>query len=132
MPKLLLLFTALLFGTAAAHTQITHFSPAAGSTVAAPKMVTLTFSEPINLRFSTFKVYALPARMNAAALTRTKINLKNDAEARADTYSSSSSMAARLDLPLKTNLKPGAYVVMWQILSYDGHPVSGQSSFSVR
>lgn len=132
MQKLLPLFAALLLGTAVAHTQITHFTPAAGSTVTAPKMVTLTFSEPINLRFSTFKIYALPAGTDTAALTRTKINLKNDAEARADTYSGSSNMAARLNLPLKANLKPGLYVVMWQILSDDGHPVSGQSSFSVR
>ena len=132
MKTLLPLFAALLLGTAAAHTQITHFTPAAGSTVAAPKMVTLTFSEPVNLRFSTFKVYALPAGMDPAAFAKTKINLKNDAGARADTYSGPPSMAARLDLPLKTNLKPGAYVVMWHILSDDGHPVSGQSSFSVR
>ncbi len=132
MQKLLPLFAALLLGTAAAHTQITHLTPAAGSTVAAPKLVTLTFSEPINLRFSIFKVYALPAGMDAAAFTKMKINLKNDADARADAYTGSPNMAARLDLPLKANLKPGAYVVMWHILSDDGHPIGGQSSFSVR
>ncbi|GAA4004129.1 copper resistance protein CopC [Deinococcus rubellus] len=132
MKKLLPLFTALLLGTAAAHTQITHFTPAAGSSVAAPKLITLVFSEPINLRFSTFKVYALPAGMDAATFAATKVSLKNDADARADAYTGSSSMAARLNLPMKPNLKPGVYVVMWHILSDDGHPVSGQSTFSVK
>lgn len=132
MKKLLPMIAALLLGTAAAHTQITHFTPAVGSTVTAPKVVTLAFSEPINLRFSTFKVYALPAGMDAAAFAATKINLKNDADARADAYTGSSSMAAKLNLPMKANLKPGPYVVMWHILSDDGHPVGGQITFTVK
>ena len=131
MKNLLPLFTMLL-GTAAAHTQVTHLTPAAGRTVAAPKLVTLAFSEPINLRFSTFKVYALPAGTTAATFALTKINLKNDADARADAYTGASTMVAKLNLPMKANLKAGPYVVMWQLLSDDGHPVSGQSTFTVK
>ncbi|WP_241191193.1 copper resistance CopC family protein [Deinococcus psychrotolerans] len=130
--KLLPLSAALLIGTALAHTQVTKVVPAQGSSVTAPSAVALTLNEPINLRFSTFKVYALPAGTDAATFTKTKINLKDDAEARADAYSSSSNMAAKLSIPLQSHLKAGQYVVMWRILSDDGHPVSGQSTFSIK
>ena len=132
MRKFLTLLTALLLGAAAAHTQITHLDPAAGSVVSAPTTVTLTFSEPVNLRFSTFKVYALPAGVDAATFAQSKLKLKNDADARADTYTSSAKLVSRLSLPLKEHLNPGPYVVMWRVLSDDGHPVSGQTSFSIK
>ena len=121
-----------LTGTAAAHTEITRMVPAASSSVAAPKTVTLDLSEPINLRFSTFKVYALPAGSDPAALSQAKLNLKNDGAARADLFPGASGLAARVQLPLKPKLKPGAYVVMWHLLSDDGHPVSGQSVFRIK
>ena len=132
MKHLIPLLSALLIGTAAAHTEITAMTPAAGSTVTAPKMISLTLSEPINLRFSTFKVYALPAKMDAATFAASKINLKNDAPARADTAQTLRGMAARLSIALKPNLKPGQYELMWHILSDDGHPVSGQAVFTVK
>ncbi|AWN23250.1 copper resistance protein CopC [Deinococcus irradiatisoli] len=131
MYKRLFLLAALL-GTASAHTQITHVTPAQGSRVSAPQNVTLEFSEPINLRFSTFKVYPLPSGVNAEAWAQTKLNLKNDAADRADTYPGASSMAAHLSLPLRPHLKAGTYIVMWRILSDDGHPVSGQATFDVK
>ena len=132
MRKFLTLLTALLLGAAAAHTQITHFDPAVGSSVSAPTTVTLTLSEPINLRFSTFKVYALPAGVDAATFAQSKLSLKNDAAARADAYTASAKLATKLSLPLKENLKSGPYIVMWRILSDDGHPISGQATFSIK
>jgi copper resistance protein C len=123
---------SVLTSTAAAHTEVTHMVPAAGSAVTAPNTVTLDLSEPVSLRFSTFKVYALPAGTNPAALAKVKLDLKNDTAARADTFAGASGLAARVTVPLKSNLKPGAYVVMWHLLSDDGHPVSGQSVFRVK
>ena len=132
MQKTVFLVAALLLGTAAAHTEITAMTPAAGSTVSAPKMITITLSEPVDLRFSTFKVYALPAGTDAAKFASAKMKLKNDAPGRADTDQRMKGMAARLNIALKPNLKPGQYEVMWHILSDDGHPVSGQSVFTVK
>ncbi|WP_293911388.1 copper resistance protein CopC [Deinococcus sp.] len=126
-----LTFTVLT-GTAAAHTEVTHMVPAASSSVAAPKTVTLDLSEPVNLRFSTFKVYALPAGSDAAALSKAKLNLKYDSAERADLFPGASGLAARVQIPLRAGLKPGAYVVMWHLLSDDGHPVSGQSVFRIK
>lgn len=130
--QLLPFAAALLLGTASAHTQVSKMIPAQGSTVAAPSAVTLSLSEPINLRFSTFKVYALPAGTDAATFSKSKLSLKNDADARADTYAGSSKMAAKLSIPLQSKLKAGQYLVMWCILSDDGHPISGQSTFNVK
>ncbi len=131
MNKLLLLL-AMLLGMASAHTRITRLTPAQGSTVRAPQRVTLEFSEPVNLRFSTFKVYALPPGVSAEALAQSKLNLKTDAAERADTYGGALNMAATLSLPLRPHLKAGRYAVMWRLLSDDGHPISGQATFTVK
>ncbi|WP_216317670.1 copper resistance CopC family protein [Deinococcus aestuarii] len=132
MRFLLPLFAALTLGSALAHTEVTSVTPAANARVAAPKTVTLTFSEPIHLRFSTLKVVPLPTGADptqtaAAALTR-----RDDAPSRADTAPALNGMAARVTLPLRPGLKPGAYLIAWRLLSEDGHPVSGHSVFHVR
>lgn len=130
---------SLLLGAALAHTEVSAVTPARGATVAAPRQVTLTLSEPVSLRFSTFKVYPLTASGNAAAvqqaaatLARTALDAKDDAAARADTAQARTGMAARVVLPLKAGLKPGLYAVLWRLASEDGHPVSGQSVFRVK
>lgn len=137
--KRLLASLTLLLGTALAHSEVTAVVPARGATVAAPRQVTLTLSEPVNLRFSTFKVYPLTASGNAAAvqqaaatLARTALDARNDAAARADTPQTRTGMAARVVLPLKAGLKPGLYAVLWRLASEDGHPISGQRVFRVK
>ena len=132
MQKTVFLFAALLLGSAAAHTEITKLTPAAGSTVAAPKMISVELNEPVNLRFSSFKVYALPVGMDAAKFAIAKMKLKDDASARADTAQSYKGMAAKLEVALKPDLKPGNYELMWHLLSDDGHPVSGQAVFTIK
>ncbi|WP_420596841.1 copper resistance CopC family protein [Deinococcus sp.] len=132
MQKTLFLVAALLLGSAAAHTEVTKLTPAAGSTVTAPKMIAVELSEPVNLRFSNFKVYALPAGMDAAKYAASKLKLKNDASARADVPQTYKGMAAKLNVALKPDLKPGDYELMWHLLSDDGHPVSGQAVFTIK
>ncbi len=139
MRRHLLAALLALSASASAHTAVTGLTPAAFATVSAPKAVQLTFSEPIDLHFATFKVYPFPETgdqlaLNRAAadLTKARISVKNDEAVRADTAPKLSGMAARLGLPLKTGLKSGNYAVIWRILSDDGHVVTGQSVFSVR
>ncbi|GBF04654.1 putative copper resistance protein CopC90 [Deinococcus aerius] len=137
--KRLLALLPLTLGAALVHTEVTAVTPARGATVPAPQQVTLTLSEPVSLRFSTFKVYPLTASGNAAAvqqaaatLAKTALDARNDAAARADTIQTRTGMAARVVLPLKAGLKPGLYAVLWRLASEDGHPISGQSVFRVK
>ncbi|RTR28702.1 copper resistance CopC family protein [Deinococcus radiophilus] len=133
---LLALLTGLALPAATAHTAVTSISPAAGSTVNAPREVTLRFSESVNLRYSIFKVYPLPAGQSgqraAATLTRRVIALRGDEAQRADTYRPRLGHGQGVAVPLKSSLKPGAYVLMWRLMSADGHPVTGQTVFHVR
>ncbi len=119
-------------GSALAHTEITRIVPGSGAVVSAPRAVTLDLSEPINLRFSQFWVYAVPAGQTPEQFAATVAPTKGCDAARIDTCPQLTGSAARLRLPLKPHLKAGAYVVVWHILSDDGHPVMGQSSFNVR
>ncbi|EYB67672.1 copper resistance protein CopC [Deinococcus phoenicis] len=132
MRFLLSLLAALTLASALAHTEVTGITPAAGARVVAPKTVTLTFGEPVNLRFSTFKVVPLPAGADAAQTAAAALARKDDAKLRADTAPVLTGMAARVTLPLHSGLKPGTYLILWRLLSEDGHPVTGHSTFQVR
>ncbi len=134
-----LLAALLLSATASAHTAVTAVTPAAFATVNAPRAVQLSFSEPVDLHFASVKVYALGATGDHAALNRaaetllkTALGARDDAAQRADTAPRLTGLAARLSLPLRPDLKPGNYAVLWRILSDDGHVVTGQSVFSVK
>ncbi|QFP77041.1 copper resistance protein CopC [Deinococcus sp. AJ005] len=123
---------ALILGTASAHTAIASMTPAAESTVNAPKEVVLKFSEPIELRFSTFRVMALGTGMKPEDGAKTALALKADASELANLPLTARNLAAQLRIPLKPDLKAGKYVVAWKILSEDGHPVTGQNVFTVK
>lgn len=80
------------------------------------------------MAFSVFKVYPLgskdlaSAKREAANLFKTALEAKNDQEQRADVgVVGNPRTAARVELKLKENLKPGAYAVMWRVLSVDTH-----------
>ncbi|WP_034384162.1 copper resistance CopC family protein [Deinococcus sp. YIM 77859] len=132
MRALLALLTALTLGTALAHTEVTGLFPAHGAHVSAPKAVTLTFGEPVNLRFSVFKVVPLPAGADPAKEAAAVLARRDDAALRVDTAPRLSGMATRVTLPLRAGLKPGAYLTVWRLLSADGHLVSGHAVFYVR
>jgi copper resistance protein C len=126
---------ALCTCVALAHSYLTGSSPNAGQTVRVmPKTVTLEFSAPVEVGFSTFKVYALANSSNvdqaAADLSTKVLPLKDDAAARADAgLVTQVSPAAKLELKLKDKLEPGWYVVMWRVLSVDGHVTTSRFVF---
>ena len=132
-----LVWLALLFASsfALAHSYLIRSSPRLGQTVRVmPKTVLLEFSEPLEINFSSFKVYALPASSDpqkaAADLSARVLSLKNDAEARADAgLVSNTSPAAQLELKLKEKLPSGWYVVMYRALSIDTHTTTDQFIF---
>ena len=101
-----------LAGPAFAHSLLLESGPAAGSVGAAPARLTLRFNNRIEkalsrLTLTTERGEALPLAAPAA-----------------------DGPADRLSAGLPP-LSPGAYRVEWQVLSTDGHIVSGSFSFRV-
>ncbi|ACO48072.1 copper resistance protein CopC [Deinococcus deserti] len=137
MIRFSLLALLLAMPGASAHTAVTSVTPAANTTVAAPGAVRISFSEPVNLRFSTFKVYPLKATgttltQAAKRLAPVALAARDDASVRADTAPILTGRAARVTLPLKPNLPAGPYLIVWRVLSEDGHPVTGHHHFHVK
>lgn len=142
---------ALSLPVAQAHANLTSSEPAAQTVVAAPTQVTLRFSEAVETAFSVFKVYALelsdasvlptdatssddPAwlRLNglAASVVSENLTSRQDGSARVDLPQTRSSTQEEVVLELDT-LVPGAYVVMWRVLSTDTHTTQGSFVFVV-
>jgi copper resistance protein C len=130
--RLTALLAALSLSLAGAHTAVTSVTPALNATVSAPASVTLTFNEAVETRFSTFRVMAVPTGRTAQAAATLALAEKPGSARLVNRAATLPALAARVTLPLRADLKPGAYVIAWKILSEDGHPVSGHSSFRVR
>ncbi|PZA08662.1 MULTISPECIES: copper resistance CopC family protein [unclassified Meiothermus] len=133
MRSLTLLAALALAGAALAHALLTQATPAPDSTVKRlPATVQLAFSEPVEMALSSFKVYSLgpkdlaSAKREAARVFRTLLGSTNDQAQRADAgVVGNPQTAERVELKLKESLKPGAYAVMWRVLSVDTHPSEG-------
>jgi copper resistance protein C len=104
---------ALAAGPASAHARLVSSNPAANSTIAPTRTVSLTFSERSVPAFSSFDV------VNAAG---DKVAIRVVASEDGKTLTGS------LARPLAT----GIYRVDWRIASSDGHRMTGTYSFTVR
>lgn len=109
---LLSLATLLALATPAlAHTSLVGSDPAEGATVtAAPEVITLTFTDPMEAEFSTVTITG-PDGTDAAG------NLRSDGAAVAVTVA-----------PLTAS---GRYEIGYRVLSQDGHPVTGTLAFTL-
>ena len=102
-------------GPAAAHADLTSVSPAAGAELAtAPGAVLLTFNEPVELVQGGIRVLDESGSSMTVGATRHPSGQLDQVEAL-----------------LPTTLPPGTFVVDWRVVSDDGHPEAGSSSFSV-
>jgi copper resistance protein C len=101
----------LAASAAAAHAHLEKASPAANATVAAPKTIHLEFSEKLEPKFSGVEL----VKADGAAVAVT-----------------SKAAGKAIDAAPKAALIPGAYKVMWHVVSGDGHKMKGQYSFTVR
>lgn len=128
MRRLLSLVLTLLLATALAHTEVTGVTR--GGSAAAPT-VTVTFSEPVELRFSTFRVMAVPAGQSAGGAAAAALKEAAGSARLVNLPLPRLTTAALARLPLRPGLKRGAYVVAWRLLSEDGHPVTGYRTFRV-
>lgn len=100
---------------ASAHAHLTGSDPAANATVAAPRQLTLHFSERLNPRFSGLTLtmskmsnMAVAAKVAVAKDGKTLVATPNEA------------------------LAAGAYKVSWHTVSADTHRMQGVYSFTVK
>ncbi len=97
---------------ASAHAQLVSTSPANGAHVApAPSQVSLRFSEHVSLKLGGVRVLNTEGE---------RVD-KDDAKAAGDTVTVS----------LRDGLGDGPYVVAWNVVSADSHPVNGAFTFVV-
>ncbi|WP_416956452.1 copper resistance CopC/CopD family protein [Nocardioides sp. T5] len=98
---------------ASAHAELIETDPVEGAVVeTAPDTVTLTFNEPVRLTSQEVAVY--------------------DAEGdEVDSTAGANGTEVTVDLAGAADLADGTYVVSWNVLSGDGHPISGALTFSV-
>ncbi len=135
------LVSFLLAGVVLAHSFLSSSSIPANSILKTmPEHLTLEFTEPLEVGFSSFKVYKLETKttnidklkLEAQALVARVLALKNDLTKRADAgLETSASEAALVKLKLKANLRSGIYVVMYRVLSVDTHITQDFFTFSI-
>ncbi|HEX8973614.1 copper resistance CopC family protein [Oryzihumus sp.] len=104
--------TLALAPSASAHATLLTVSPADGATLtSAPRQVDLTFDEPVSARFATIVITG-PSGEDATAGPAT-VN------------------GTHVTAPLGSGLSSGEYRVAFRVVSDDGHPVDGQSRFTL-
>lgn len=116
-PVLALAAAAALLAAASgaqAHAHLVSATPAADADVAAPKSLRLTFSEKLEPKFSSVDL------------------MKADGKPVAVKPSVAAKDRKTITAALVAPLAPGSYMVMWHVVSADGHRMKGDYSFTVR
>jgi methionine-rich copper-binding protein CopC len=106
--------SALMAGQASAHARLIMGTPKAGSTVAAPKALTLRYSEEIVPAASSVKVATgagAAVATGALALDKTR---------------------KIVTVPFTGALAAGAYKVAWHMKTEDSHETDGTFGFTVK
>jgi methionine-rich copper-binding protein CopC len=97
------------------HAKLKSSLPSAGTTVAAPKELRLTFSEKIEIKIA--KITLLRGIEELAALG----DVAADAQA-----------PETVVIPVTKPLAAGSYTVKYRVAGPDGHPMGGSYVFSVK
>jgi methionine-rich copper-binding protein CopC len=106
--------SALLTGQAAAHARLLMGAPKNGATVAAPKALTLKYSEELVPAASSVKV----ATGAGAAVATGPLALDKTKKI--------------VTVPFTGALAAGAYKVSWHMKTEDGHETDGNFGFTVK
>ena len=105
-----------------AHTRVVASTPAQGTTVARPRVVTLTFSEAL-----------LPPTAAASIVMTAMPGMENHSPMVIRNFTTAWSSGNRtMTLNLRQPLRAGTYEVRWQAAGADGHRMNGTVSFIVR
>jgi len=114
VPALVAAAALALPAVAWSHAALLKTVPAASGVVSSPpKTAALVFSEAVEPRFAIISVTDAAAHQLAAGPAQR-----------------SSSNVDELDIPLKP-MREGWYLVVWRVISADGHPVRGAYTFAV-
>ncbi|NBR32333.1 MAG: copper resistance protein CopC [Sphingomonadaceae bacterium] len=107
---------------AAAHTRVVASTPAQGAHVAAPRTVSLSFSEPLLVPTAAIAVVmtAMPGMPDHGDMF-----IRNFTQTWSDNN-------RKLTLTLRKPLQTGTYDVRWQAAGADGHRMSGKVTFTVK
>ena len=97
-----------------AHAHPTATNPAPDSTGPAPKVISITFSEAIEPKFSSIKLTDESGK---------------SADSNASKPVAGDPKTLLLDVP---SLAPGTYVVHWSNMATDGHKLAGEYKFTVK
>ncbi|MCU0616676.1 MAG: copper homeostasis periplasmic binding protein CopC [Gemmatimonadaceae bacterium] len=106
---------ALAIAAALPHAKLESALPGAGSTVAAPKELRLTFSEKIEVKIA--KITLLRGTEEIAAL---------------GTIAADATAPETVIVPVTQPLAAGSYTVKYRVAGPDGHPMGGSYAFSVK
>ena len=114
--------TLLAPAVAQAHSKMASSTPAQGTTVAKPRVVTMNFNE------------ALLAPTTVVTIVMTAMpGVKNHGEMVIRNFTPSWSNSNKtLTLKLREPLRTGSYEVRWQAAGADGHRMTGKVSFNVK
>jgi copper transport protein len=109
---LVAVFAALFASPAAAHAELVSITPANGAQLTSPPAkVQMTFTESVSLIEGGIRLID-----GVGATVRTSVPT---VRGRTVTW------------PMPADLPKGPYVITWRVVSSDGHPVSGASSFGI-
>jgi copper transport protein len=112
LATLVLLLLVLFAPPAAAHAELVSITPANGVQLAKPPSeVKLTFTESVNLVDDGIRL------IDPVGATVPTNGPTVDGRS--------------VSLPIPANLPDGPYVLTWRVVSSDGHPITGASSFGV-
>lgn len=104
-----------------AHTRVVASTPAQGTTVARPRVVTLTFSEAL-----------LPPTAAASIVMTAMPGMENHSPMVIRNFTTAWSNGNRtMTLNLRQPLRAGTYEVRWQAAGADGHRMNGTVNFIV-
>jgi copper resistance protein C len=118
----LLLTTLNIPAASDAHSKVTASTPAEGSTVAKPKVITISFSEAL-----------LPPTASASIVMTAMPGMKDHGEMVIRNFATAWSNGNRtMKLTLKKALAAGSYDVRWKAAGADGHRMSGTIKFKVK
>jgi methionine-rich copper-binding protein CopC len=106
--------SAILVGQAQAHARLIQATPKVGTTVAAPKALTLKYSEELVPAASSVKV----AGPSGAAVATGPLALDKTRRV--------------VTVPFTATLAAGAYKVTWHMKTEDGHETDGDFAFKVK
>lgn len=111
-----------LAGPALAHPKLVSSTPAAASTVSAPRQVTLTFNERL-----------MPAMTGAEIVMTAMPGMKDHPPMKIiGAKTSVTADGKTLEIAFGRPLAPGSYAVNWHAVSGDTHRVTGSVTFTVR